>query len=139
MQFNSKAFAELDVNELYEILKANQEDDKHLPCSICSKMKKAIINKAAKFYGCNKVAFAHHVDDAIETLVMNSIYGGKVDTFSPKMYLTNDKITFIRPLCLAHEHDIQKTVKENNIPLLKSNCPADKFTERENIKCALIS
>lgn len=126
-----------EAKSVYEILKANQEDDKHLPCSICSKMKKAIINKAAKFYGCNKVAFAHHVDDAIETLVMNSIYGGKIDTFSPKMYLTNDKITFIRPLCLAHEHDIQKTVKENNIPVLKSNCPADKFTERENIKIML--
>ena len=126
-----------DAKSVYEILKANQPDEKHLPCSICSKMKKAIINKAAKFYGCKKVAFAHHVDDAIETLVMNSIYGGKIDTFSPKMYLTNDKITFIRPLCLATEKSIVRTVKDNNIPVLKSNCPADKFTERENIKTML--
>ena len=128
-----------EAKSVYEILKANQPDEKHLPCSICSKMKKAIINKAAKLYGCNKVAFAHHVDDAIETLLMNQIYGGKIDTFSPKMYLTNDKITFIRPLCLAYEKDISKAIKDNNIPVLKSNCPADKFTERENIKIMLKS
>ena len=123
-----------EAKSVYEILKANQPDEKHLPCSICSKMKKAIINKAAKLYKCNKVAFAHHVDDAIETLLMNSIYGGKIDTFSPKMYLSNDKMSFIRPLCLATEKDIIRTIKDNNIPVLKSNCPADKFTERENIK-----
>ena len=128
-----------EAKSVYEILKANQPDTKHLPCSICSKMKKAIINKAAKLYKCNKVAFAHHVDDAIETLVMNSIYGGKIDTFSPKMYLTNDKISFIRPLCLATEKDIVRTIKDNNIPVLKSNCPADKTTERENIKNMLSS
>ena len=126
-----------EAKSVYEILKANQEDEKHLPCSICSKMKKSIINRAAKLYKCNKVAFAHHVDDAIETLLMNSIYGGKIDTFSPKMYLSNDKMTFIRPLCLATEKDIIRTIKDNNIPVLKSNCPADKFTERENIKTML--
>ena len=55
------------------------------------------------------------------------------------MYLTNDKISFIRPLCLATEKDIVRTIKDNNIPVLKSNCPADKTTERENIKNMLSS
>lgn len=62
-----------DSREVYPILKAHQGDEKHLPCSICSRMKKAAINKVANDLGFNKVAFAHHADDAIETLFMNEI------------------------------------------------------------------
>ena len=49
----------------------------------------------AKELGCNKVAFAHHADDAIETLLMNIIHGGRMATFDPKMYLTNSEITSV--------------------------------------------
>ena len=70
-----------DSTSVYPILKANQKNKKHLPCSICSRMKKAAINKVANELGFNKVAFAHHADDAVETLFLNMIYGGKVNTF----------------------------------------------------------
>lgn len=128
-----------EARDVYKILKLNQKDKLHLPCSICSKMKKAIIDKAAKFYKCNKVAFAHHADDAIETLFLNEIKGGKIATFSPKMFLSKDKITFIRPLILVHEKDILNTVKALNIPVMQSSCPANKNTEREEIKNLLNS
>jgi len=121
---------------VYEILKI-QKDRQHrqnLPCSICSKMKKAIINKAAHEINCNKVAFAHHRDDAIETLFLNEIYGGRMATFSPKMFLSEEKITFIRPLVLAKEDDIKRLCEEENIPISSSHCPNDKYTEREEIK-----
>lgn len=123
-----------DARTVYPILKANQKDKNHLPCSICSRMKKCVMDKAAKELGCNKVAFAHHVTDAIETLAMNAIYGGRLATFSPKMHLTKDDITFIRPLILVNEASIKKVVKEENIMFLPSTCPADKHTEREEIK-----
>lgn len=126
-----------DATTVYPILKENTLEGEHLPCSICSKMKKCLIDKAAKEFNCNKVAFAHHKDDAIETLFLNEIYGGRIATFSPKMHLTNDNITFIRPLILAKESDIIKLVKEENIPVMKTTCPADKHTERENIKSVL--
>lgn len=126
-----------EAKDVYKILLLNQKDKAHLPCSICSKMKKAIIDKAAKKFNCNKVAFAHHADDAIETLFLNEIKGGKIATFSPKMFLTKDEITFIRPLILVFENDISKTVKALNIPVLESTCPANKKTEREEIKILL--
>lgn len=126
-----------EAKDVYKILLLNQKDKSHLPCSICSKMKKAIIDKAAKKFNCNKVAFAHHADDAIETLFLNEIKGGKIATFSPKMFLTKDEITFIRPLILVFENDISKTVKALNIPVLESTCPANKKTEREEIKILL--
>lgn len=126
-----------DAKEVYPILKKQQGKLFHLPCSICSRMKKASINKLANELHFNKVAFAHHVDDAIETLFMNEIYGGRVATFSPKMHLEKANITFIRPFALLKEEDIIRVIKEEKLPVLASKCPADKHTKREEIKLML--
>ena len=128
-----------DSKEVYQILSIQQEKQglKHLPCSICSRMKKAAINKVANDLGYNKVAFAHHADDAIETLIMNEIYGGRIATFSPKMHLENANIDFIRPFLLVHEKDIKQFIKEENIFVMGSSCPADKNTTREDVKVLL--
>ena len=128
-----------DSKEVYEILSIQQGKQKlnHLPCSICSRMKKAAINKVANELGFNKVAFAHHSDDAIETLIMNEIYGSRIATFSPKMHLENANIDFIRPFLLVKEKDIKRFIKEENINVMGSSCPADKNTTREDIKILL--
>lgn len=123
--------------EVYPILKQKQGNNKHLPCSICSRMKKAAINKVAKQLNFNKVAFAHHADDAIETLFMNEIFGAKIGTFSPKMHLEKADITFIRPLLLVRENDIKSLIRENKLPVMDSICPSDKQTCREEIKSLL--
>ncbi len=120
--------------DVYKILQIQQGNLPHLPCSICSKMKKAAINKIANTIGFNKVAFAHHLDDAIETLFMNEIYGGRLATFAPKMHLERADITFIRPFAHVREKDISKLIKEENLPVSPSCCPSDKFTKREEIK-----
>ncbi|MCR5309519.1 MAG: GNAT family N-acetyltransferase [Bacilli bacterium] len=126
-----------DNTDVYKILQIQQKDAKHLPCSICSRMKKAAINKVAKEIGFNKVAFAHHADDAIETLLMNEIYGARIATFSPKMHLERADIEFIRPLLIVRENDITRLIKEENLPVCSSHCPADKTTTREDIKSFL--
>lgn len=123
-----------DSKEVYPILKANTKNHLHLPCSICSRMKKAAINKVANEIGFNKVAFAHHADDAIETLIMNEIYGKRIATFSPMMHLENANIDFIRPFIYVFEKDIKRLIKEENLPVFGSHCPADKHTTREDIK-----
>jgi len=126
-----------DSRDVYKILQAHQEDANHLPCSICSRMKKAAINKVANELGFNKVCFAHHADDAVETLLMNEIFGARIATFSPQMHLENANITFIRPLILVRENEIEKLVKEEKLPICSSHCPADKLTTREDIKTLL--
>ena len=131
---------ELIVNDstfVYGVLLAHQKEGHHIPCSICSRMKKAAMNNIANELHYNKVAFAHHSDDAIETLLMNMVHGGKVATFEPKMYLEKSGITFIRPLFYTKEIDIEGFVKEENIPVLESSCPANKHTEREWAKNVL--
>lgn len=126
----------VDGRDVYKILKIEQEEkhEKKLSCSICSRMKKAIMNKIAKENNCNKVAFAHHADDAIETFFLNATFGGKLATFSPKMFLERSKITFIRPFIFVRESDISSLLKEANIPSFQSNCPNDKKTMRELVK-----
>ena len=100
-------------------------------------MKKASMNKVAKELGFNKVSFAHHADDAIETYMMNTLFGGRVASFSPKMHLERADITFIRPLIHVRESDIVKLVKEENLPVLTSSCPANMHTRREDMKLLL--
>jgi len=125
-----------DSRQVYKILEIQQQQQNlsKLPCSICSRMKKAAINNEAKKLNANKVAFAHHIDDALETLMMNMISGGRLATFAPKMYLENAQITFVRPLIFVNEETIIKLQKELNLPVMKSGCPNDKKTRREDIK-----
>ena len=123
-----------DNTDVYKILRIQQKDKEHLPCSICSRMKKASMNKIANEIGFNKVAFAHHADDAIETYMMNALFGGRIASFSPKMHLERADITFIRPLINVRESDIMRLIKEENLPVLASTCPANKHTRREDMK-----
>ena len=122
-----------EKSKIKDILELNKHKDR-IDCSLCSTLKKGAVIKTAKELSCNKVAFAHHGDDAIETLLMNMIYGGRIATFDPKMYLTNSEITFIRPFCLTYESDIKKTSKQLQIPIIKSGCPNDGYTKRQEIK-----
>ena len=127
----------IDAKDVYKILSIQQKDKKILPCSICSRMKKAAINKAAKQLNCNKVSFAHHADDAIETLLMNEIYGGRIATFQPKMHLDKVDLDFIRPLILIRESEIIACQKECNIPSFSSHCPNEGETKRQEMKMLL--
>jgi len=128
----------LDIE--YHILKTDIakiifEDRKESnPCSLCAKMRKGALNDAMKEAGCNKVAYAHHKDDVVETMIMSLIYEGRFHTFRPVTYLDRTGITVIRPLIYMNEADVFGFVNKNNIPVVKSPCPADGHTKREYIK-----
>ena len=129
----------VDSKEVYPILLTNTKPGHHVPCSICSRMKKAAINSVANDLGCNKVAFAHHQDDALETLWMNMIHAGSVSTFEPKMHLDRAGITFIRPLIFAKEEQLSALCEEESIPVMGKTCPADGYTERQYCKDMLLT
>lgn len=109
----------------------------HIQCSRCSQLKKGAVIKVAKQHCFNKVCFGHHSDDAIETLLLNMLFTGKIATFEPKMYLDREEITFIRPFIYCSENEIINTAKSLNLPRLKSGCPVDGKTKRANIKALL--
>ena len=104
------------------------------PCSLCAKMRKGALNDAIKREGCNKVAYAHHKDDVVETMLMSLIFEGRFHSFSPVTYLDRTGITVIRPLLYMNEADVIGFVNKNQIPVVKSPCPADGHTKREYVK-----
>lgn len=104
------------------------------PCSLCAKMRKGALNDAMKVAGCNKVAYAHHKDDVVETMMMSLIYEGRFHTFRPVTFLDRSQITVIRPLIYMNEADVIGFVNKNDVPVVKSPCPADGHTKREYVK-----
>ena len=109
------------------------------PCSLCAKMRKGALNQATKEIGCNKVAYAHHKDDVVETMLMSLIFEGRFHTFSPVTYLDRMDLTVIRPLMYMNEVDVIGFVNKNQVPVVKSPCPADGYTKREYVKNLLKS
>lgn len=104
------------------------------PCSLCAKMRRGLLHDTAVANGCNKVALGHHLDDAAETFLMNLLNGGKIGCFSPVSYLSNKKLYLIRPLIFAYEKDVAAAARRANLPVVKSRCPMDKVSNRQNMK-----
>ena len=104
------------------------------PCSLCAKMRKGALNTAAKEFGCNKIAYAHHKDDIVETMMMSLIFEGRFHTFAPVTYLDRMDLTVIRPLMYVNEADVIGFTNKYELPVLKSACPADGYTKRQYVK-----
>jgi len=103
-------------------------------CSLCSRLKKGTLIKVAKEHQCNKIALGHHGDDAIETLLLNSIYGAKLATIPFRRYLDREDISMIRPMLYAYEKDIMDTCQSLQLPVMISNCPKDHQSKRAEMK-----
>lgn len=102
------------------------------PCSLCAKMRRGALNSVCKKLGCNKLALAHHLQDVTTTFFLSLFYEGRLSTMLPKSYMSNANITLIRPLYLTEESKIINASK--SMPILKSKCPADKDSKRQDMK-----
>ena len=134
----AKLCEELDVpyyvvqSEIAEIVfKARKEES---PCSLCAKMRKGALNDFVKSMGCNKIAYGHHKDDIIETLLMSLIYEGRFHTFAPVTHLDRQDLYVIRPMLYIAEADVLGFTNKMEVPVVKNTCPVDGFTKREYIK-----
>lgn len=109
------------------------------PCSLCAKMRRGALNELAKEVGCNKVALGHHRDDALETLLLCLLHEGRIHTFHPRSYLSRMDLTVIRPLVYVPEKHVIHLARELQLPIVKSPCPANGNTQREEMKHLLDS
>lgn len=105
------------------------------PCSLCAKMRRGALNSVCNKLGCNKLALAHHLQDVTTTFFLSLLYEGRLSTMLPKSYMSNSNITLIRPLYLTEESRIISASK--NMPILKSKCPADKDSKRQDVKALI--
>ncbi len=116
------------------VFEARQEKN---PCSLCAKMRRGALHDFAKEHGCNKLALGHHADDAAETFFLNLLFEGRVGCFSPVTYLSRKDITVVRPFCLLPESKIVSAARRLEIPTVKSACPVDGGTARQEMKVLL--
>lgn len=110
------------------------------PCYMCARMRRGHLYNMARELGCNKIALAHHMDDAIETIMMNILYNGRYGTMMPKLKSTNHEgMELIRPLYYVNEEDIKAFVKANNLHFMNCGCmitvcsTATKRAEMKNL------
>ncbi len=104
------------------------------PCSLCAKLRKGALHQAALDLGCNKVAYAHHRDDCIETMLLSLLYEGRFHSFSPKTYLERTGLTLIRPLFYVPEAHLVGFQRKYRLPVVQNPCPADGYTKRQYVK-----
>ncbi|MCR5673270.1 MAG: tRNA 2-thiocytidine(32) synthetase TtcA [Lachnospiraceae bacterium] len=120
------------ATDIYSIIFNERKESN--PCSLCAKMRKGSLNEAIKKMGCNKVAYGHHKDDVVETLLLSLIFEGRFHTFSPVTYLDRTDITVIRPLIYVEEADVIGFANKMDLPVAGKFCPADGYTKREYAK-----
>lgn len=119
-------------SDIYHILFDIRKESN--PCSLCAKMRKGALNEEVKKLGCNKVAYAHHKDDIIETMLLSLIFEGRFYSFSPKTYLDRMDLTVIRPLMFVDEMEICGFRNKYSLPVVESKCPVDGYTKRQYAK-----
>ena len=121
-----------------DIAKLIREQNNKNPCYTCAYFRRAVVNRFANELGANKVAYAHHLDDAVETFFMSLLSSGQLTTFQPKTFLDRTNVTVIRPLIYVRESEIKNFVAKNNFDVLKSPCPFDGATNRQQIKNLIV-
>ncbi|MCI5621399.1 MAG: tRNA 2-thiocytidine(32) synthetase TtcA [Lachnospiraceae bacterium] len=104
------------------------------PCSLCARLRKGALNQKALELGCNKIAYAHHMDDVIETLMMSLIYEGRLSCFWPVTAMEDTGLTVIRPMLFVPEADIIGFKNRYQLPVVASGCPYEEETERAYVK-----
>ena len=104
------------------------------PCFLCSRLRRKRIFEIAAEKGCNKIAFAHHKDDIIETLLINLFYGREISTMVPNQTIFGGKLHIIRPLAYLREDLVKKYAKERGFPSIENGCPTSRTSRRRYIK-----
>ncbi len=88
---------------------------------------------------CNKIAYGHHKDDIVETLLINILYGRKIEAMNTVQEIFKGKMHIIRPLAYIEEDLLKEFAEESNLPVLSNPCPMDGHTRRQKIKELIVS
>ena len=123
----------------YETSFDPSSDSRKSPCFLCSWNRRKALFTVAKEHGCNKIALGHHMDDILETLLMNVTFQGSFSTMPPKLVMNKFDMTIIRPMCLVHEADLKAMAVVRNFRKQVKNCPYESQSNRSEMKRVLKS
>lgn len=122
---------------LYETEFDATTDTRKSPCFLCSWNRRKALFTVAKEQGCNKIALGHHMDDILETLLMNMTYQGAFSSMPPRLVMKKFDMTIIRPMCLVHESDLVELAQLRDYRKQVKNCPYESQSSRSTMKGVL--
>jgi tRNA(Ile)-lysidine synthase TilS/MesJ len=111
----------------------NERGEKN-PCSLCTRMRKGAFNTEALRIGATSIAYGHNRDDIVQTFFMSLFLEGRIHKIQPVTYLDRTGLYAIRPMVLVPEREIIGFAKQEKLPVIKSPCPVDGYTQREEMK-----
>lgn len=123
----------------YETAFDPSTDTRKSPCFLCSWNRRKALFTVAKELGCNKIALGHHMDDILETLLMNLTFQGAFGTMPPRLVMKKFDMTLIRPMCLVHEADLVEMARIRAYRKQIKNCPYESQSNRSDMKQVLKS
>jgi tRNA 2-thiocytidine biosynthesis protein TtcA len=106
------------------------------PCSLCARLRRGVLYRVATEVGATKIALGHHLDDFIETLLLNLFFAGALKAMPARLVSDNGEHVVIRPLAYVGEDEARLYAKECGLPIIGCCCPAcgDLGLQRQRVK-----
>lgn len=124
-----------DIPFYFEEMSVNlTADPKKAPCFVCSWHRRKRLFELTKKLNCNKLALGHHMDDALETLMMNMIYHGSISSLPASLTMFEGRMRLIRPLIELSNNEMVEVARERQYPILKEHCPYGDDTKRSEVR-----
>lgn len=114
--------AHMETTDCYRIIEEKRRPGSSY-CSFCARLRRGVLYTLADQLGCNKIALGHHLDDFVETLLLNQFYVGTLKAMSPRLLADNGRHAVIRPLVYVAEADIIEFSRRNAFPVICCACP----------------
>lgn len=115
------------------VIKKLDLSSKGKSCFWCSWNRRKMLFETAAERGCNKVASGHHLDDIVQTILLNLFFNSEISAMSPKQKLFGGRLTIIRPLAYVQKKEITRFAKEARLPYYKYKCPNYFLSNRTRI------
>ena len=111
-------------------------DDGETPCSLCARLRRGVLYRVAKEVGATKIALGHHMDDFVETVLLNLFFQGALKAMPARLVSDNKQHVVIRPLVYVTEDEARAYTAEAGLPVIGCCCPAcgDLSLKRQRIK-----
>src|SRR5919106_362083 len=106
------------------------------PCSLCARLRRGVLYRLAKEVGATKIALGHHLDDFIETLLLNLFFAGALKAMPARLVSDNGEHVVIRPFAYVTEDEARAYTKQIGLPIIGCCCPAcgDLSLQRQRVK-----
>jgi tRNA 2-thiocytidine biosynthesis protein TtcA len=123
--------------DTYAIVKQTVPEGR-TPCSMCARLRRAILYRVADELHCSKIALGHHREDALETLLLNLFFGGKLASMPARLTSDDGAHVVIRPLIYCAEQTLADLAAKERVPILPCNlCGSQPNAQRKQMKAML--